>query len=134
VARRRAAAAAEEARRRAAADAERRRRDTQTANVPRVQCTGSLPSLNTHYDPTDCGYVQEFYNISMTNTPPGVTNRWRNSRSGNSGTITVGRTYSANGRFCRKLDQTVVVRGQTHSATGTVCQDPGSNSWRISGG
>jgi len=132
---RRKAATDEEARRRAAAaEEERRRRDTQTANVPRVQCTGSLPSLNVHYDPTDCGYVQEFYNISMTSTPPGVTNRWRNGRSGNSGTVTVGRTYSANGRFCRKLDQTVVVRGQTHSATGTVCQDPGGNTWRISGG
>ena len=108
------------------AEEERRRRDnTQTANVPRIQCQGSLPSLNAHYEPTDCGYVQEFYNISMTSTPPGVTNRWRNSRTGNSGTVTVGRTYSANGQFCRKLDQTVVVRGQTHTASGTVCQSPG---------
>jgi hypothetical protein len=132
---RRKAATDDEARRRAAAaEEERRRRETQTANVPRVTCVGSLPALNVHYDPTDCGYVQEFYNISMTSTPPGVTNRWRNSRSGNSGTVTVGRTYSANGRFCRKLDQTVVVRGQTHSATGTVCQSPGESSWHIGGG
>jgi len=116
------------------ADAERRPRDsgTQTATIPPgAACPTSLPSLNGHYDQTDCGFVEAFFNISKL-SPPHVTNRWRNDRSGNSGTIMVGPVYrTPDGRACRKVDQTVVVRGQTYSATGTACQV--GSSWRIAG-
>ena len=60
----------------------------------------------------------------------GQTVPWRNPDSGNSGTVTVDRTYDrGTGQFCRDYRQTVEIDGQTEILTGTACRQ-GDGTWR----
>jgi hypothetical protein len=51
--------------------------------------------------------------------------------SGNSGTITLTRSYQAqNGEYCREYRQTVTIDNETQVADGTACRQP-DGKWRI---
>ncbi len=60
----------------------------------------------------------------------GQTVPWNNPDSGNSGTVTVERTYDrGTGQFCRDYRQTVEIDGQTEILTGTACRQ-NDGTWR----
>jgi len=59
------------------------------------------------------------------------TSTWRNPDSGHSGSITPKRTYqTAEGRYCREYQQTVIIGGQEQQAYGRACRQP-DGSWKI---
>jgi surface antigen len=59
------------------------------------------------------------------------TKTWRNPDSGNYGSITPKKTYkTAEDRYCREYQQTVVIGGEEHQAYGTACRQP-DGSWKI---
>ena len=59
------------------------------------------------------------------------TSRWRNPDSGNYGTVTQKKTYrTAEGKYCREYQQTVIIGGEEHQAYGTACRQP-DGSWKI---
>jgi len=62
----------------------------------------------------------------------GQTRSWRNSDSGNYGTITPHRRYvNDEGQYCRKYTQTIYIDGEKHTGHGIACrQDDGS--WQVS--
>lgn len=56
---------------------------------------------------------------------------WRNPDSGHSGSITPKKTYrTAEGRYCREYQQTVIIGGEEHQAYGTACRQP-DGTWKI---
>ncbi|MGE4013138.1 MAG: protein kinase [Alphaproteobacteria bacterium] len=113
------------------ADAERNRR--QEASRPTVMCPNSMSQLNSMYAPTDCLWVQRVFAASLSEQRIGVTSRWSNSRSGNTGTITViGIVPGPGGQSCRRFRQTVTSAGQTREAIGVACIGA-NNAWVISG-
>ena len=121
----------EEADRKRREEAERKRREL--ASRPTVRCGSSLASLNSMYtNRTDCFFLSRVLNATLRGRQPGVTNRWRNSRTGTSGTFRVLRTIpSGDGSYCRRFRQTVTARGRTRQAFGTACLVNGR--WRIRG-
>ena len=63
--------------------------------------------------------------------PVGETIAWNNPNSGNSGSVTTLRDgTSANGRYCREFQQTVVVGGQVQESYGVACRQP-DGSWQL---
>lgn len=60
----------------------------------------------------------------------GASVPWQNPDSGNSGTVTIDRTYDrGTGQFCRDYRQTVEIDGQTEILTGTACRSS-DGTWR----
>ncbi len=56
---------------------------------------------------------------------------WKNSQSGNSGSITPSNYYQNNsGQYCREYNQHVTVGGKTQHAFGTACRQP-DGTWKI---
>jgi len=65
--------------------------------------------------------------------PIGNTISWSNPESGHSGSVTpVQEGTHANGNYCRKYKQTIVVDGQVETAYGTACKENGE--WMIVNG
>jgi surface antigen len=63
--------------------------------------------------------------------PVGETIAWNNPNTGNSGSVTTLRDgTSANGRYCREFQQTVVVGGQVQDSYGVACRQP-DGSWQL---
>ena len=61
----------------------------------------------------------------------GDTVRWRNDRTGDSGSVTpIRQGYDRSGRYCREYQQTITVSGRSETAYGTACLQP-DGSWRI---
>ena len=62
---------------------------------------------------------------------PGQTLPWKNSQSGNSGTITPQNYYqNADGQYCREYSQTIVVGGQKQDGYGKACRQS-DGTWQI---
>jgi surface antigen len=62
--------------------------------------------------------------------PVGQQITWKNSASGDSGTIAPIRdSYAPNGAYCRDFQQTVTLAGQTRQGGGKACQQP-DGSWQ----
>jgi surface antigen len=56
---------------------------------------------------------------------------WKNPDSGHYGSTVPKRTYrTAEGRYCREYQQTVVIGGREEDAYGTACRQP-DGSWKI---
>ena len=76
-----------------------------------------------HYDRTSQGALEQ--------GQPGQAFPWKNSQTGNSGTVTPGTFYQVdNGSYCREFTQNITVGGRTERAFGTACRQP-DGSWRI---
>lgn len=56
---------------------------------------------------------------------------WHNPDTGHRGATTPRKTYkTAEGRYCREYQQTVIIGGEEHQAYGTACRQP-DGSWKI---
>lgn len=90
-------------------------------------------SIGKSLDRADMAYANSSTQNALEQTSSGVTSKWVNPDSGNSGTITPVRTYqSNNGQYCREFNQTIMVGGQSQKAFGTACRQP-DGSWKIVG-
>ena len=68
---------------------------------------------------------------ALEHTRTDATTSWRNPDTGNAGTITPTQTYkTAEGRYCREYNQTIIVGGERQQAYGTACRQPDGN-WKI---
>jgi hypothetical protein len=118
---------AEEARRRE----EEKKREEANRPTGGVTCPYSVPALNGAYaSATDCFYVQQVFRNALTTGNANSTSRWRNSNTGNSGTLTVHETRETGGVMCRAFTQTVTTaQGVTRTGRGTACFRNGQ--WQI---
>ena len=67
---------------------------------------------------------------ALENTRSGQTVAWNNPDSGNSGTVTPTRTFeNGQGQYCRDINQTITIDGNTEQVTGTACRQADA-SWR----
>ena len=61
----------------------------------------------------------------------GQTLPWRNTRSGNYGSITPSDYYqTSSGQYCREYSQRITVGGKTQTGYGTACRQP-DGTWEI---
>ena len=82
-------------------------------------------------DKADRLYAAQNEQQSLERSPVGYTSSWDNPDSGNSGTFTPTRTYTASqGLPCREYQTTVTIDGQTQQAYGTACREP-DGSWKV---
>ena len=87
--------------------------------------------LGKSLDKADKLYAERAAQQSLERAPVGYTSSWSNPDSGNSGTFTPTRTYTASqGLPCREYQTTVTIDGQTQQAYGTACREP-DGSWKI---
>ena len=96
-----------------------------------ADCPGSLAALQGRYHESDCGFVAKVFAEAIgAARAPGATWRWSNRASGNRGTMTVLAFFqSADGRYCRRIRQTLVSDGETLSDAGVGCRE--GTRWRI---
>ncbi len=88
-------------------------------------------SVGQSLDRADMQYIQSNSQAALERNASGVTTKWVNPDSGNSGTITPTRTYQTQGgSYCREYSQTVMVGGQSQKAFGNACRQP-DGSWKI---
>ncbi|MEO0393913.1 MAG: RT0821/Lpp0805 family surface protein [Pseudomonadota bacterium] len=67
--------------------------------------------------------MQQTRSRTLETARTGQTVPWQNPDSGNSGAVTVERTYDrGTGQFCREYRQTVEIDGQTEILRGTACR------------
>lgn len=68
---------------------------------------------------------------ALESNSDGEASTWANPNSGHSGSTTPTRTYQASsGNDCREYTTSVVIDGQTETATGTACRQP-DGTWKI---
>lgn len=61
----------------------------------------------------------------------GSTQTWRNSESGNYGTIRPNKRYrNADGQYCREYTQSIIIDGRSHKGHGTACREA-DGTWEI---
>ncbi|MDH3233181.1 MAG: protein kinase [Alphaproteobacteria bacterium] len=96
-----------------------------------ADCPGSLKALQGHYHESDCRHVARVFAEAIgAAREPGATWRWANRISGNRGTMTVLAFFqSADGRYCRRIRQTLVSGGEELSDAGVGCRE--GTRWRI---
>ena len=67
---------------------------------------------------------------SLESGRTGETTDWVNPDSGHSGSITPTETYQkADGSYCRKYTQTIIVNEEAVQSYGTACRQP-DGSWK----
>ncbi len=82
-------------------------------------------------DASDRRAMEENAQYALEHDRTEQTSTWRNPDSGHYGSITPTRTYrTAEGRYCREYQQTVVIEGQEQQAYGRACREP-DGSWKI---
>ncbi len=81
-------------------------------------------------DRADQAYAAQAYQQAFESYPTGQTVQWSNPQTGNYGTVTPTRTYSAGGRDCREFTQTIYVQGTAQTGTGTACRNA-NGTWSI---
>lgn len=82
-------------------------------------------------DANDQRMMQESAQRALEYNRTDQTTQWRNPDSGNEGTVTPKQTYqTAEGRYCREYQQTVVIGGREEQAYGRACRQP-DGSWKI---
>lgn len=97
-----------------------------------ADCPNSLAALQGHYHESDCAHLARIFGEAIgAARASGTTWRWSNRTSGNRGTMTVlGFFQSKDGRYCRRIRQTLVSRGETLSDDGVGCRE--GATWRVS--
>lgn len=87
--------------------------------------------IGTSLDSADMAQYNSTSQRALETAQPGQSLPWKNSQSGNSGTITPSKPYKANdGRYCREFTQKIVVAGKTQQGHGTACREP-DGTWQI---
>lgn len=82
-------------------------------------------------DRADMMHQQQTATKALEYSQPGETLPWRNTRSGNSGTITPHNYYqTSDGTYCREYTQTINVGGHSQQGVGQACRQP-DGSWQI---
>lgn len=82
-------------------------------------------------DANDRRMMQESAQYALENNRTDEPREWRNPDSGHYGSITPKQTYqTAEGRYCREYQQTVIIGGREEQAYGRACRQP-DGSWKI---
>jgi len=82
-------------------------------------------------DANDRRLMEESAQYALENNRTDQPREWRNPDSGHYGTITPKQTYqTAEGRYCREYQQTVIIGGEEQQAYGRACRQP-DGSWKI---
>ena len=82
-------------------------------------------------DRADRLYLARTRYSALETVSSGSTAHWSNPDTGHYGSVTPTRTWQlADGRYCRKYQQTVTVGGQYEQAYGTACRQP-DGSWQV---
>lgn len=89
-------------------------------------------SIGTSLDTADRAYAAHAAASALEYQRSGTPVSWRNPDSGNYGSTTPVRTYSANGFDCRDYETTIYVDGRPETARGSACRQ-GDGTWRITG-
>lgn len=80
----------------------------------------------------DIEIIKEKARVEMNGKPEGTALEWENPKSGNSGSVTLLKRFSAEGRECRALRHVFnVVRAEPYRYKVTICLQPdGTWKWR----
>ncbi len=82
-------------------------------------------------DDRDKRMAAEAAHRAFENGRTGEAVAWQNPDSGNSGSITPTQTYQiANGQYCRRYTQEIMVDGERHETHGTACREP-DGTWKV---
>lgn len=86
--------------------------------------------IGSSLDRADKAYMQQTASRTLETAPTGAAVPWNNPDSGNSGTVTVDRTFErSGGQACREYRHNIEVGGQTEILTGTACRQP-DGTWK----
>jgi hypothetical protein len=87
-----------------------------------------LPELTTE----DSEIIKTKARVEMNGKPEGTVLEWDNPKSGNSGTVTLLKRFTIDGRECRSLRHVLnIVRAEPFRYKLTICLQPdGSWKWR----
>jgi surface antigen len=84
-----------------------------------------------YLDQRDRELQQQATMRALETTPSGNSVPWRNTNTGNSGSVTPVKTYQEpSGQYCREYQQVITVGGEKQTAYGTACRMP-DGSWKI---
>lgn len=84
-------------------------------------------------DRADRAYMRRTTQRSLEYGETGHRSKWVNPDNGHSGTVTPARAYrTADHRYCREFQQTIVIDGRSQRGYGTACRQP-DGSWKIVG-
>lgn len=79
----------------------------------------------------DLALMRETGRTELTGQPVGTTLEWKNPESGSSGTVTLRRRFEQEGRECRDLRHSVLVRGRNDWVLDVrICQQP-DGDWMV---
>ena len=88
-------------------------------------------SVGRSLDNADMAVYDRTTQRAMETAQPGQTLPWKNSRSGNYGSITPSNYYrDDSGQYCREYSQHITVGGKTQHGYGTACRQP-DGTWEI---
>jgi surface antigen len=89
-----------------------------------AQMTAGDPALYQGLADSDVGLAAQLVQTTLEQAPDGVTRRWTNGQTGNSGAITPLRTFATeDGTFCREYREELAVGGTTGRFYHTACRD-----------
>jgi surface antigen len=82
-------------------------------------------------DNADRAAMSQTSQRALETAQPGEALPWKNSQTGNYGTVTPSNYYqNSEGQYCREYTQKIIVGGRTEEGQGTACRQP-DGSWRI---
>jgi surface antigen len=88
-------------------------------------------SIGRSLDNADRMAAEQASQRALETAQPGQSLPWKNTQSGNYGSITPSNYYqNAAGDYCREYTQTIVVGGRSERGHGTACRQP-DGSWQI---
>ena len=88
-------------------------------------------SVGRSLDNADLAAYNSTSQRALENAQPGQSMPWKNSQTGNYGSVTPQNYYqNNNGQYCREYSQTVVVGGRKQDGFGKACRQP-DGSWQI---
>jgi surface antigen len=86
--------------------------------------TAGDPAVYQGLAESDVNLASRLIQTTLESTPDGVTRRWTNQQTGNSGEITPLRTYaSEDDYFCRDYREELVIAGGSGRFYHTACRD-----------
>jgi surface antigen len=88
------------------------------------------PQIGASLGRADQAALHQTTQTALETEPANQALPWRNTNSGNYGTVTPGAVYKDNGRYCRDFQQTIVVGGQQQQGHAKACRHP-DGSWTI---
>lgn len=88
-------------------------------------------SIGKSLDSADLAAYNSASQRALETAQPGQSLPWRNTETGNYGTVTPSNYYQNSvGQYCREYSQTIVVGGQKQQGYGKACRQP-DGTWKI---